>query len=131
MSVKNLFLALALVVSGFSQAFAGDLTGDWKFNGKSDHVFSIGLQLKQDGKSLTGTLMMPNGDVPLKGSLDGSDLVLEGKMEASPGGFPAGALKIGGTVKEDGTMAGKISMGGNHGGMEWTAERMKKRTPAH
>jgi len=36
---------------------------------KGDHVIPVAMELTQEGAKLTGTLMLPNGDFDLKGSL--------------------------------------------------------------
>lgn len=92
-----------------------------------DHEFGVGLELKQDGKKVTGTLMMPNGDIALTGEFTDGALVLNGTMEGGPGGGPGGPFKMSGKLKDDGTLAGDAAVSVHGGRMNWTAERMKKR----
>ena len=126
----RLFAALALVAGTFAlPAVSAEPTieGKWTLSIKApDHEFGVGLELKQDGKKVTGTLMMPDGDVALTGEFADGTLVLNGTMEGS-GGRPGGPLKLNGKLKEDGTLAGDSAVSAHGGRMMWTAERMKKR----
>src|SRR3954453_23565132 len=111
----RLFAALALVAGAFAAgavAAEPSVEGKWSLTVQGgDHSFSIGLELKQDGKKVTGTLMMPQGEIPLKGDFADGALVLTGEMDGGGHG-PAGPFKLTAKVKEDGTLAGDFGSTG-------------------
>ena len=83
-------------------------------------AMQIAVTFKQDGKKLTGTLVGPQGEVPLEGEY------AEGKIMFAisvPG--DNGPMNIGfaGNVKEDGSLAGMAS--GPFGEIPWSATRSK------
>ena len=128
---RRLFAALALVAGTFAlPAISAEPTveGKWTLSIHApDHEFGVGLELKQDGKKVTGTLMMPQGDVALTGEFADGALVLNGTMEGGPGAGPGGPIKLSAKLKEDGTLNGEAAVGRGHRTMMWTAERLRKR----
>src|SRR5437016_22014 len=125
----RLFAALALVATTVALPVLSAepaVDGKWTVSVHApDHEFGIGLELKQDGKKVTGTLMMPGGDIALTGEFADGALVLNGIMEGGSGHGPGGAFQMNAKLKEDGTLSGDFAIGG--GRMVWSAERMKKR----
>ena len=124
------FVSLILLTS-FSALAAGPLlaqqnksnatstiAGTWNMTLMSHQV---ALEIKQDGKKVTGTLMMPGRDVPVEGEY------VEGVLTFSATGGEAGSpqMKFEGKLQEDGTLAGE--MVSPRGKAQWTAERLKKR----
>jgi len=100
------------------------VAGVWQVSVQGDHVIPIGMELKQDGKNVTGIILMPahNGqrkEVSLKGQFAEGALTLnaaEGESEE------IAKLEISATMEKDGTMSGTLSAG-NHS-VPWTGERL-------
>jgi hypothetical protein len=62
------------------------VSGVWQMSVQADHVIAIGMELKQDGKIVTGIIPMPthNGrrkEVSLKGEFADGALILTGTAE--------------------------------------------------
>ncbi|MFN7930815.1 MAG: hypothetical protein U0Y68_23400 [Blastocatellia bacterium] len=94
------------------------IAGTWDMNMSSHQV---ALVLKQDGKKVTATLMMPGKDLALEGEYTEGTLTLT--TAASESGAPQ--MKLTGKLQEDGTLAGdSVSPRGK---ATWTAERLKQR----
>jgi hypothetical protein len=132
--MKHHYSALAMVTLAIGVALAqdtdkpatggsGPVHGTWNLSVQTDHVFQVGMVLKQDGKAITGTLLMPGGEVELTGSFEDGALTLAGEMPESNG--HGGKIKLAGKLQEDGTLAGEF--GGGRANMKWTAERLKKK----
>jgi hypothetical protein len=71
--------AAAIVLTACLYAPAGSaqtgVAGEWDLTFKTDQgEISATLTLKQSGAELTGTLSSPQGDGPVKGSVDGSNV---------------------------------------------------------
>ncbi len=123
--MTKLFVALAMTA-----ALAGgkDVTGVWNMSLQFDHVVPVGMELAQDGSKVTGKILLPTqkGDryeVALSGSFVDGTLKLSGVSEEKSN---SGELRLEATLDEDGMLSGTISMAaGGHGGMKWTAERLK------
>lgn len=98
---------------------APDVTGTWNM---TLHSHQIALELKQEGKKVTGTLMMPNGDLPVSGEFVDGKLSLATVTEGSSN---TAQMKLDGKLQEDGTLAGEFVS--PRGRAEWSAERLKKR----
>jgi hypothetical protein len=120
-------LCVALAMTLALAAGAKDVTGTWNIALQGpDHVIPVGMELKQDGKTVTGTILLPTSrtdrtEVALTGQLVDGALKLTGAADAKA---HVGELTIEATLDEDGTLAGTISMG-EHGTMKWIAERLK------
>ncbi len=97
---------------------AQGIAGTWDMTLQSHQ---LALVLKQEGKKVSATLMMPGKDVPLEGEYADGALTL-----ATPAG-DSGAMqmKLTGKLQADGTLAGEFE--GSRGKANWTAERLKKR----
>lgn len=75
---------------------------------------TMGLELTQDGKKVSGTFATPHGDLPVEGELAGATLTI----------VTAGSetqVSLTARVKEDGTLEGYLSS--QMGDMTWTASR--------
>lgn len=95
--------------------------GKWTLDIHTDQgSMSAGLDLKSDGKKITGTITSPQGDAPLVGEYADGKIAFGISLET-----PEGAMAIGfaGAMKDDGTMAGTLS--GPFGEAPWTAARVK------
>ena len=104
------------------------LTGTWNMGLQGDHVIPVALVLKQDGRTVTGTLAMPTQrtgqpvDVPLSGEFADAVLTLSGTVE---GAKEPTRLTLSARLTDDGTLEGTLA--GLHGTIPWTAERLKER----
>lgn len=78
------------------------------------------LDLKVDGKKVTGTLSSPQGDVAVTGEFAESKLTLNMSFQGNGGEMQ---LTFAGTLKADGTLAGTMSF--PQGELPWTATRPK------
>jgi len=113
---------------------ASNITGTWNMGVQGGHVVPVALVLKQDGKTVTGTIAMPTQhvgerlDIALTGALDGAALTLSGKADEAA---EPTTIEIAGKLLEDGTMEGTVEvvMGNGTHRANWTAERLKERKP--
>jgi len=122
----SLFAATASARQDKAAAAAPSIAGTWNI---SLMGHPIALVLEQDGKKVTGTLMMMGKDVPVDGAFADGTLTLTSPAQiGAPGGHDTVPLALTAKLKEDGTLAGEIT--GPHGPMEWTAERLRQRKPA-
>ncbi len=124
--------AAVALIAGASAAAAQDkpagtagVTGSWKVSLHGQHVIPVGMELTQDGGTVTGTLMLWNGDVDLRGSFAAGRLEVGGTLTPTDGSA-AGERVIVATLNDDGTLAGTIGVGAM-GQMKLTAERFKER----
>lgn len=95
--------------------------GKWTLDISTDMgAMQASLDLKSDGKKVTGTITSPQGDAPLEGEYEDGKLAFGIAIDT-----PEGAMAIGfaGTMKDDGTLAGTLS--GPFGEAPWTAVRVK------
>ena len=97
---------------------ATSIAGTWDMNLSSHQV---ALVLKQDGKKVTATLMMPGKDLSLEGEY------VEGTLTLSTPAGESGApqMKLSGKLQDDGTLAGDFVS--SRGKATWAAERLKQR----
>ena len=65
------------------------VSGSWKVSLHGQHIIPVGMELKQDGRKVTGTLMLWNGDVVLDGELVDGAMKVSGRLEPTDG-TPAG-----------------------------------------
>jgi hypothetical protein len=120
-----------IVTAWLALAAAPNITGTWNMALQGGHVIPTPLVLKQDGKSLTGTIAVPMQDVSkrlevrLTGELVDDAFTLSGTVENA--NEPA-KLTIDGKILEDGTLEGHLDLQG-HPHLPWTAERLKERKP--
>ena len=106
---------------------APTVTGTWNMGLQAGHVVPVALVLKQDGKSVTGTIALPTqrGDrveVKLSGEFSGGALTLSGDVEHA---VEPTTIRIVGKLTEEGTLEGKATT--PHGDVPFTAERLRER----
>jgi hypothetical protein len=125
-NVAALFIAITLVADA-----APTLTGTWNMGLQGGHVVPVALVLKQDGKTLTGTISMPTQhvgerkDIELTGQFEGGVLKLSGAVD---GAAEPTTIDVEGRLQDDGSLAGTLAMiAKDTHRVEWTAERLKER----
>lgn len=114
-------IAVALVPALTAQEKKQDtspLAGRWNMTVEAGAhgVVSMQLELKQDGRKVTGTFSSPHGDLPVEGEFAGGTLKLKttgGDMHVT---FEA---RLDGADKLAGYMSSEM------GDMKWSAERAK------
>ncbi len=119
-------VALTVAVARPVAADARTIAGTWILTAIGEHQVQLGLELKQDGKRVTGTLMVMGRSVSLEGELADRTLSLSGDG-GNAGGHLDGTVTLTATLKDDGTLEGmlrtaKISL-------PWTGERFTERKP--
>jgi len=121
--------ALALATGASAQdKNAANVSGVWQMNVQGDHVIPIGMELKQDGTRVTGTISVPahgagrRREVSLAGELADHALTLSGA--ADDASADEATLEIAATLEKDGTMTGTLSVGTHS--VRWTAERLNR-----
>ena len=82
------------------------------------------LVFKVDGEKLTGTAKRSNGDVPIVGTIKGSDISFSYTINYNGNDL---TLTFTGKVAGD-SMSGNVSFGGN-GDDEWSAKRVPPAKP--
>ena len=100
------------------QKAAPGVTGSWtaSIKGSPHGDVTMGLDLAQEGKKVTGTLATPHGDkLQVEGEFVGGTLTL-----ATPGGGDS-HITMKAKMKDDGTLDGYLSS--QMGDMTWTATR--------
>lgn len=126
------FAALAVIIGASSSiiaaqaapaanAAAAKVDGKWAMNVETPQgAMDVALELKSEGKKITGTITSPQGDAPLEGEYADGKIAFAISIES-----PEGAMAIGfaGAMKDDGTMAGTLT--GPFGEAPWTASRVK------
>ena len=122
------FLAVVVAAALAARAETPSIAGTWNMGLQGDHVIPTALVLKQDGKKVTGTIAMPTQhvgqrvDVELTGEFVDNALTLSGTVDhaAEPT-----TIEITGTLKDDGSLEGKLGVGSHR--VSWTAERLRER----
>jgi hypothetical protein len=97
------------------------LTGKWDMTIDTDQgAMQSTLEVKQDGKKVTGTLTSPQGAGPIEGEYADGKLTFSMSFDS-----PNGSIQIGfnATMKPDGSLAGTLDFGG--GQIPWRAVRAK------
>lgn len=80
------------------------------------------LDIKLEGKKVTGSLASEMGEAPIAGEFAEGKLVFSMTMQTGNGDFQIGFT---GGLKEDGTLAGTLDFG--QGALNWTAARIKEK----
>jgi hypothetical protein len=123
-------VGLFAVVAALAAAPA-TIAGTWNMALHGGHDIPTALVLKQQDAKVTGTIRLPTQhigqlvEVDLAGEFVDRALTLSGDVEHAD---PPTTVKITGTMKDDGTLEGTISMGDHQ--VPWTAERLKERKPS-
>ncbi|MBA3949610.1 MAG: hypothetical protein H0X44_06645 [Acidobacteria bacterium] len=113
--------AQAAQASPAAKADTTKVDGKWAMNVQTPQgAMDVALELKSEGKKITGTITSPQGDAPLEGEFADGKIAFAISLES-----PEGAMAIGfaGAMKDDGTMAGTLT--GPFGEAPWTASRVK------
>jgi len=127
LSVVFAVAALAVGVSAQQDGKTdSNVAGVWQMNVQGDHVIQIGMELKQDGKTITGIILMPTQhvgqrrEVSLVGEFVDDTLKLSGEAEGAS--EDTAKVEITGKLGKDGTMTGTLSAGKHKA--SWTGERL-------
>src|SRR5262245_62051501 len=88
-------------------------------------VIAVGMELKQDGKQVTGIILMPahNGqrkEVSLKGEFSDGALAVSGTAEGAS--EETARIEVAAKMQKDGTMSGTLSLGKHS--VPWTGARL-------
>jgi hypothetical protein len=123
-----LALAAGVAAQHESKNNARTVTGTWNMAVEGDHVIPIGMELTQDGRSVTGRILLPTSrggrrEVALSGEFADGELTLAAIDEEA--NSDAAALKLRAKFADDGTLVGTLAS--RHGEMKWTAERLNPR----
>lgn len=113
--------AMASQAPAAATADTTKVDGKWAMNVETPQgAMDVALDLKSEGKKITGTISSPQGDAPLEGEFDDGKIMFAISIDS-----PEGAMAIGfaGAMKEDGTMAGTLT--GPFGEAPWSASRVK------
>ena len=142
--IAGLFVGTAGLLLAQDKPPAQGIAGTWNLSLIGDHVVPVGLVLEQDGKKVTGTMMLMGTDVPVEGQFVDGTLTLSGNAsvmsgpehggkpapgaaparESAPGPAPT-KLALSATLQDDGTLAGEFAT--PRGAMKLTAERFRER----
>jgi opacity protein-like surface antigen len=120
---RRIFLACAVLMTAMAgAALAADITGNW--TGSSDQ-FTLKFVFKQDGETLTGNVIGPQGDpLPIsEGKVQGDKVSFTVKVDMG-----GNSMKITheGTIKGDEvSLTTKAEGGGDFGGGPMTLKRQK------
>ena len=120
-----------IAIALFTVAETPTVTGTWNMGLQGDHVIPTALVLNQQGKSVSGTIALPTQhigqriDVELSGDFVDGALTLSGTVE---GAAEPTTIAITGTLKDDGSLEGRVSMRDHN--VPYTAERLKERKEA-
>lgn len=102
-------------------AASGSLAGVWALTMLSHQV---GLELEQDGATLSGRMLIMGTYVEVTGEVTGGAFTLTGKASLGAG-HPSGRrvpLRLTGHLEADGTIAGEVDT--ENGPQPWTGERL-------
>jgi len=122
-------LAIALAAGAAAQQDKktdANVAGVWQMNVHGDHVIQIGMELKQEGERITGTILMPTQhigqrtEVSLTGTFVDGTLKVSGTVEGAT--EDTAKVEVNGTLEKDGTMNGTLSAGKH--AASWTGERL-------
>ena len=98
-----------------------NIAGKWDVTVESDQgAMQVALDMKLDGKKVTGTITSPQGTSPVEGEY------ADGKLNFSLSfDSPNGTVQVSfaGTMKDDGSLAGTLDFG--QGQIPWHAVRSK------
>lgn len=99
------------------------LTGKWALSiDTGQGIRQATLDLKIDGKKITGSVASEMGEAPITGEFAEGKLVFTLTMQGGSGDVQVGFVA---SLKEDGTLAGSLDFG--QGEMPWTGSRIKEK----
>jgi hypothetical protein len=99
------------------------LAGKWNMSLETQQgAMASVLDLKVDGKKVTGTISSQMGEAPIEGEFADGKLTLTMSYQGSNGSMQ---LAFTGALKDDGTMAGTMDIPSQNIQMPWKAERVK------
>jgi hypothetical protein len=98
--------------SSSADSAVSNLSGSWQMTwaGPNGNQRQVTMQIKQDGKKLSGTLQGERGSAPLKGTCEGNQVSFSMKMRKRQVSFT-------------GTVSGNKMSGTTEQGASWSATR--------
>ena len=124
--VTTALLAAASSAAAQTPKPSPDISGKWTLVVTADQPITSDLEIKLDGKKVTGTVNNADrGSAPITGEYADGKLTFSLTMQGSGGALD---ISFTGALKADGTLAGTM----NHGqppDLTWTAERVKAKNP--
>ena len=122
LAIASMTMLGARVAAQHENHGAANVSGKWTMTveGSPHGATTMGLTLKQDGKSVTGTFASPHGDMPVKGEFADKALTL-----ATTANNDGGEISFKAKLKDDGSLSGFLSS--SMGDMTWTATRAKEK----
>ena len=119
-----LFVGFAFVGAGIASAQTSSVAGEWDAEMTTPGgVSNFKLIFNVDGEKLTGTVKRSAGDVPLKGTIKGTDLEFSYTIEY--GGHSL-TLSMSGTVSGD-NIDGLVFFGESGQSSDWSAKRAEEK----
>ena len=104
------------------QKAAPSIAGKWTLTTVTQNGPLVStMDLKLDGKKVTGTISSQMGEAGIGGEYADGTLTFSITMQTNNGAID---IAFTGALKDNGTLAGTLNYGGG-GALEWTAERVK------
>ena len=121
---KRLYFILVVGILATSSIYAqhngSRIDGRWNVKVSGHPEMSIVLEIKQDGRKLTGNFMIPDhGDLDMVGEF------AEGKIQLNSTENAFAQLSLVGNLNADGSLGGNLTS--TMGDMNWTATRVAGR----
>jgi len=111
-----LVVAILATSTTFAQQSGSRIDGRWNVKVSGHPEMSIVLEIKQDGRKLTGNFMIPDhGDLDMVGEFE------DGKIQLNSTENAFAQLSLVGSLNADGSLAGNLTS--TMGDMNWTATR--------
>src|SRR5215470_12601400 len=115
-----LVVGILATSSTFAQQNGSRIDGRWNVKVSGHPEMSIVLEIKQDGRKLTGNFMIPDhGDLDMVGEF------AEGKIQLNSTENAFAQLSLVGNLNADGSLGGNLTS--TMGDMNWTATRVAGR----
>ena len=117
LAVGMVATVVAMMAVGFTVAAqaSADVAGDWALSVDTEQgTTPPSVTLEQNGSELTGHYSSETlGEADVKGNVNGNEVTFS--LSANVQGYPIDVTYTG-TVQDDGTLSGQISLGGLGGG---------------
>ena len=117
LAVGMVATVVAMMAMGFTVAAqaSADVAGDWALSVDTEQgTTTPSVTLEQNGSELTGHYSSETlGEADVKGNVNGNEVTFS--LSANVQGYPIDVTYTG-TVQDDGTLSGQISLGGLGGG---------------